>query len=67
MRSGTMAERGLEQVVEGDGMPVGIGLGLLLDYMWFADVQLGGVFDNQNALLLRDGIGKHVEHSRFAG
>lgn len=62
----TVAERGLEQVIEGDGMPVGIGLGLLLDHMRFADVQLGGVFDNQDALVLRDGVGEHVEHGRFA-
>jgi len=50
---GTMAERGFEQVVEGDRVPVRIGLGFLLDHVRFADVQLGGVFDNQDALLFR--------------
>lgn len=46
---GMMAECGFQQVVEGDLVPVGIGLRFLCDQMRLAEVKLCCVFNDQNA------------------
>lgn len=64
---GTMPQRRFQQVVEGDRLPVRIGLGLFRDNMRLAKMQLGGVLNNKDAFLLRDSIGQDIEQCRFAG
>ena len=63
---GKVAQRRSQQIVEGDGLPVSVGLGLFRNHMWFTEVQLGGVLYNQDAFLLRDRISQSISSLKEA-
>ena len=61
-----MPEDGSEHIVEGDPAVMRVGLRLGGDDVGFADVQLSGVLDEQDTLVVGDGIGQRTQERRFA-
>jgi hypothetical protein len=51
-----MPEDSSEHIVEGDPAVMSVGLGLRGDDVGFADMQLSGVLDDEDALVVRDGV-----------
>lgn len=62
-----MTENSPQQIIKCDLAAVGVQLRLRGDHMGLTDAQFRGVFDDKDALLLRDRIGQHVRHGRLAG
>lgn len=54
-----------EEFVEGNLAAMGIGLRFSRNDVGFADVQFGGVLDEQNALVFWNGISQHAQKRRF--
>ena len=61
-----VAQSGLQQMIECDGIFMGIGLGLGRKNVRFPDVQFRRVFDDQDTFVLWNAIGQHIEQGGFA-
>ena len=57
----TPSQSRLQKIVEGDGCLVGIGLAFDGKNIRLLDAKLGGVFDDDDALMLRDRLTEDIQ------